>query len=464
MPAVPGPLPHPCHNGEIGTDRMEADVAVVGSGVGGMCAAALLAHSGYSVVVLEGLAFLGGRFSAIDFKGYRIATGGHMVNHGKDDPIYQTLVEVAAPAIEFREFDVPVRYRIAGKDHDLEGKGGFRSIVCAASRDGAEAERVLAALYGAIRQEEPSDTLTLKEWLLQCTDNMRIHNIFQCQATAFTGVNAHEFPAGEFFRFLRTYSRLRGTLVPRHTGKSVIDALRTVIEGRKGQVLSSARVSQIIVQNGKAAGIVAERKGKKLHVAAQVVISNVGPKKTIEMAGERNFDEGYLRQVSENVKPSVAMDYVIVSDKPLLESLLFTPDAQRTEAWSPTSLFWPEDAPDGKHVIEGYAVPLSSDRFDPREEYEVFQQDLKETFPLFEECGGQVLLARRFCGDWPVNRCFQGYDPPQETPVALLYNVGDGVKPSGWVGASGAAASGRWVAEDVKRKVKPASACVPGPR
>ena len=312
----------------------------------------------------------------------------------------------------------------------------------------------MAAMYSAMRQQEPSDDLSLKDWLLQHTDNTRIHNIFRCQAAAFTGVNAHHFPAGEFVRFLRTYGRLRGTLVPRDTGRAVIEALKTVIEENNGTVLTATRAEQILVKDGTAKGVMANRKGKAQHIEARAVISNVGPRKTIELAGEQHFEEEYLRLVTDHVKPSAAMDYIIVSDRPLLDSLLFTPDARRTEAWSPTSLFWPEEAPKGKHVIEGYAAPLSSEDYDPREEYEVFLQDLKQEFPMFDEYGGRILLARQFCGDWPVNRCYQGYDLPQETPIAFLYNVGDGVKPSGWVGASGAAQSARRVAEDVREDLR----------
>jgi phytoene dehydrogenase-like protein len=445
----PGQVPR----GGIGLEHLEAEVAVIGSGVGGMCAAALLAYAGYKTIVVESLGFLGGRYSCIDYKGYEIATGGHMVNYGKDDPIVQTLKDVHAAEIQFKEFRVPVKYRIDGKDYDLEGKGGLRRIVSAASRDEAEAERVMGAMYRAMREEEPSNALSLKDWLLQSTDNPRVHNIFQCQATAFTGVNAHDFPAREFVRFLRTYARLRETLVPRKTGKSIIDALKKAIEDAGGLVLTTTRAIQIRVRDGRTRGIVAEREGKRLEIEAKVVISNIGPTNTVKLAGRQNFEQGYLQQISENVRSSVAMDYIIVSDRPLLDSLLFTVDARRTEAWSPTSLFWPEDTPRGKHVMEGYAVPLSSDDYDPREEYETFLQDLREEFPSFEECGGRVLLARQFCGDWPVNRCFQGYDPPQETPVDFLYNVGDGVKPSGWVGASGAALSGRWVAKDVRERL-----------
>ncbi len=436
-------------------ERMKADVVVIGSGIGGMCAGALLAHAGYKTVVLESLALLGGRYTCIDWQGYEIPTGGHIVNHGKDDPICRTLEEVGARGVEFREFKIPVRYRVGGRDVDLGEKGGLGNVVAAASRDEAEARRVTDAVYAAIRREEPSDAISLRHWLLRLTDNERIHNIFQCQATAFTGVNAHEFPAGEFFRFLRTYARLRGPLVPRHTGSSIIAALKTVIEEKGGCVLTTTRAVKILINKDTAEGVVAERNGRQQKIEATVVISNVGPKKTVELAGARNFESRYLEQVAEQVKPSAAMDYIIVSEKPLLDSLLFSTDAQRTEAWSPTSLFWPEDVPKGMHVMEGYAAPPSSVGYDPKAEYETFLGDLEREFPQFKECGGRVLLARQFCGDWPVNRCFQGCDLDQKTPVEFLYNVGDGVKPSGWVGASGAALSGRLVAEDVRRRVEP---------
>ena len=436
-------------------ESVRTDIAVIGSGIGGMCAAALLARAGYKTLVLEGLDLLGGRYTCIEYNGYKIATGGHIVNHGKDDPICLTLEETGAPEIEFREFKVPVKYRIGGKDILLEAKGGLRNLVLAAANSEEEAGNVMRGLYEAIRGQESADAISVKDWLLQFTENGRIHNIFRSQAAAFTGVNIQDFPAREFFRFLRTYGRLRGALVPKNTGKTIIEALKTVIEKNEGKILTNTRAMQIVVDGGKARGVIAENRRGTIQVDARVVISNAGPVKTIALAGERHFGEAYVRQVSETVKPSVAMDYILVSEKPFLDCLLFTTNAQRTECWSPTTLFWPEEAPQGMHVVEGYAAPLSSDRYDPEEEYRVFLQDLKTEFPHFDDCGGRVLLARRFCGEWPINRCFQGLDLPQETPVECLFNVGDGVKPSGWVGASGAAMSGRLVAQDIMEKAHP---------
>ena len=58
------------------------DAIVLGSGVGGSCAAALLANEGCKVLLAEKRAYLGGRFSTSDHDGYLCATGGLAVQVG----------------------------------------------------------------------------------------------------------------------------------------------------------------------------------------------------------------------------------------------------------------------------------------------------------------------------------------------------------------------------------------------
>ena len=44
-------------------ERKTYDCLVIGSGIGGMCAAARLACSGYKTIVIEKLPMLGGRYT-----------------------------------------------------------------------------------------------------------------------------------------------------------------------------------------------------------------------------------------------------------------------------------------------------------------------------------------------------------------------------------------------------------------
>ena len=52
--------------------QKRVDVAIIGSGIGGLCAATLLAHRGYNTVVVEKLPRIGGRFNTMDYQGVKI--------------------------------------------------------------------------------------------------------------------------------------------------------------------------------------------------------------------------------------------------------------------------------------------------------------------------------------------------------------------------------------------------------
>ena len=52
-------------------EKRTVDCVVIGSGMGGITAGALLAHYGYKVLVAEKLARLGGRFSTQEIDGFK---------------------------------------------------------------------------------------------------------------------------------------------------------------------------------------------------------------------------------------------------------------------------------------------------------------------------------------------------------------------------------------------------------
>ena len=55
--------------------KKTCDVLVIGSGMGGLCAAALLANEGLNTIVVEKLPRIGGRCSTIAYKGFKCAAG-----------------------------------------------------------------------------------------------------------------------------------------------------------------------------------------------------------------------------------------------------------------------------------------------------------------------------------------------------------------------------------------------------
>jgi len=433
-------------------ERKKCDCVIIGSGIGGMCAAARLACSGYKTIVIEQLPIIGGRYTQIDYKGYKIPTGAWMILYGKNDPVYHTLTEVKAPEIQMAHTGpIPQIYRLGGKDYQMKGKGALRDMITWASRDKAEADRVVTLLKRAMLWYEPPDTITFDDWLFQYTDNKTLHDLYQCLIAAWCGANSWEITAGQWFRVLKGMALGGNPFILKNGVKDITDALEKVTKEHKGEVFTKTRAKRIIVEDGVARGVAAERDGEGLEIEATVVISNAGPKKTIQLAGENNFDRAYLKEVRERVRPAAGIDYMIASDKPLLDypTVLFTADTQRLEC------FVSDITPEGKYIVRTASVPESTVLYSPSKEYNVFLQDLKDTFPNFDKCGGKILIARNFYDEWPFYRSWPGDCIGQKTPIESLYNVGDAVIPEGYIGGTGAAESARVVVEDIQARVKP---------
>ncbi|HEX6246418.1 MAG TPA: NAD(P)/FAD-dependent oxidoreductase [Nocardioidaceae bacterium] len=107
-------------------ERHDVDVVVLGSGSGGLSAAAYLAHAGRRVLVVEARDALGGHLSAFTHSGYEFDIGLHYTSEALVQPVLRPLgVEV-----EFRDFDHDGMFRLHGPGRELavpRGMEMFRS-------------------------------------------------------------------------------------------------------------------------------------------------------------------------------------------------------------------------------------------------------------------------------------------------------------------------------------------------
>ncbi|MFC1822162.1 phytoene desaturase family protein [Thermodesulfobacteriota bacterium] len=439
-------------------EKMKCDVAVVGAGLGGLCAAAKLAHAGYKTIVLERFPILGGRYTFVEHKGCKIPTGAIAMIFGKDEPSYKVMEEVNAPKIELKHLGPPpLKYRLNQKIVAMPEKGGLGYLVSEVSDDKAEIKRVMNAVMKALTWQVPSDSISMNDWLLQFTTNSKIIGIFHVQGAIWTGLNLTEIPAGEFMRILKRFPGSDYASYPKNGLKDVIDSLATAVTDNGGETWTETKVKEIVVEDGRARGVVAEKGKEKLEIESMVVVSNVGPTMTIKLAKEENFDHGYLNEVREKIRPAGFMDWVWLCDKPPLDfsGYVFTTDTRRPAYFCVPSLAWPEYAPKGKHILVGGMTPKSSlTKYNPTKEEEIFFQDVKDVFPDFESYGPKLIHRGNFWGDWPVTRSEQGRGVAPQTSVVNLYVVGDAVTPPGYPAGAGAAESGRIVADDIKTRIK----------
>jgi phytoene desaturase len=429
------------------------DVAIVGAGMGGLCAAALLTNQGYRTLVVEKLPFVGGRASSFKYRGFTLPTGALYVETGG---CVESIFKEVGADFGVRSFPMGICFRMGGKDYPMPLKGGLRELVSNFAGE-TEAARLMAAIRRAFGWNEPSSSISIRDWLLQYTHNEKVLAIFRGLVN-YQCVNFRDQPASEFMRQLRLGTGASAGAHPQGFLEMMKELVR-VIEAKGGQVWTGCRARRIIVQEEVARGIAVEKDGEDLEIAAPVVIGDAGPHRTVELAGAENFDNGYLKELREKVRPLAYIGLVISSNRPLVDfpGVMVVPEGRRQMTMMCTSLAYPEYAPPGKHMLQAWAAPESSFLpLDSAKEIDLVVQDLREAIPQFDR-EAEIVHVSYWQKDWPMYRALPGA-LPQKTSVENLYNVGDGVAPLVPLGLPACAQTARIVVEDIKQRVKPAAA------
>ncbi|RLC61540.1 MAG: hypothetical protein DRI01_08350, partial [Chloroflexi bacterium] len=431
------------------------DVVVVGSGIGGLGTGALLARSGFKTLVVEKRDFVGGRFSSYEYEGFTLPTGAVTI-HYKDTETEQIFKESGA---KLELVDVPkLYYRIEGKDYEMPAKGALGmglDIISKLEEDKAKLlggfakamskEKILGAFRLGTKEPEKERGLTFKDWLLQYTDSELAHGIFDTIVGTLAAAHSYEISASAVFSFFVAMKGFREVAIPPRGNRVNMESLAEVVKAN-GDVWTNCPAKRIIVERGAAKGIVVEKNGEEIEVDAQVMISNIGPKATVALAGQDNFSEDYLRDVRMKLKPKSVTMVFAASDRPLWPesgepAILMIVGARRITSTIPLSSVSPQLAPPGQHLLFAFGSPVSCEvHMDKEVEQAQILRDLKEQFPLFEKHGRVLKFdARDIDDELPEMRARVGEGMPVETPIKNLYNVGDACPAMGYTGSNAAA-------------------------
>ena len=430
------------------------DVAIIGAGLGGMVAGALLARDGYSVVVLEKLPVPGGRYTSEGYKGFKIATGAWALGlHGPQGPVYKTLMDLGCKL----DIRIPGPYdrvtRIHGVDVPMPESGGLRTVISRVAKSKAEEEHVMTTTRKALTGEQAvSGELTAKEWVSSMTDNALIHGMFDFFIRAMSAINYEDIPANRYVNYLRTFGRLKGvTTTVRDGNGGATRALIELIRQQGGDVITLAEANEVVIQDGRATAVVfKDRRGITRDIQADCVISNVGPKATLKLAGVHNLSIDYQRAVNELV-PTVATTVIWSYDEPLGDyngfySFIDTP--RLTTVWEPYHL-WPTYTAGGKCCAYAFMTMKSND---VETELAEGMAEVHANFPVLSKA--DVVKSLMMRDNWPILRA-SGVGLPVKTPVDGLYSVGDGNMPDGWLCGEGVIMGVHEAVNDIKAHFKP---------
>jgi all-trans-retinol 13,14-reductase len=316
-------------------------VAVIGSGLSGLTAAAYLAQAGHQVTVFEQYHRPGGVTAPFARQGYRWDLGQLLIEGlGPDEPLGTILAELGIAGqvpvrVEDRGYVFPdfrldkpetyqgPRWRIerlkelfpeeaAGLDRYWNDYLRFSSVMTLARR--AEGATGLAALRGQARlYARLLPFLPRRNWNAQ----QLMDSYFRSEKLklVFTSILADFFTAPRDFIGLGVFAlnpetsfdkRIPAQLAPDAVQLyhysvlggigTLVEALVTRIEVLGGQVLTGRPVAHIAVEGGRVAGVV-DAGGER--VAADVVIASGGAKETfLDLVGREHLPAEFAGQVA----------------------------------------------------------------------------------------------------------------------------------------------------------------------
>jgi len=332
-------------HGESRRDRY--DVVVVGSGVGGLTAAALLARLGKDVLVVERHDRVGGYAHSFRRGRYAFDSSVHLVG-GCEPSIYeggggihQLLRELEVrDRVDFERIDpcyaavypgtllrAPSELEEFIRAHSdafpAEAKGIERIVQeCLNIRQETRRAAELTSATDVVRTPDRFPTLlryrraTLATVLDDHIDSPQLKAMLGT-LWPYLGLPPSRVSFLYFATMLMSYIA-DGAYYCRGSFQRFADALADAIKENGGEVLLRSPVRRIVVDAGRATGVVLEN-GQRIE--ADLVLSNADATQTVhELVGPQEFPARYLERFSR-MKPSLsAIVAYIASDLPLQSS------------------------------------------------------------------------------------------------------------------------------------------------
>jgi all-trans-retinol 13,14-reductase len=290
------------------------DAIVIGSGIGGLTAAAFLSKGGLRPLVLEQHFLPGGNASTFRRKKmFDFDVGFHYIGHCGPGEFFPTLLEQlgVADRVEFLPMDqdsfdtlhlpdlvfhTPVgweRYRQRLQEtfpQEAQAIDRYISfLMTTAGRAPAAGRRPLQELLG-----KPASQCTLAEVFDAVEASHRLRHVLAASCGIYAAPPSRA-PAVTHATVVDHY--IDGAYFARGGGRPIVEALMSVIEDGGGEVRLRSKVERIIIEGEKAVGVELAS-GEELR--APIVLSNADAKRTfLEMVGEEHLDPTFAQRVKD---------------------------------------------------------------------------------------------------------------------------------------------------------------------
>ena len=164
-----------------------------------------------------------------------------------------------------------------------------------------------------IAEAEKLDHVTLKDWVEGITKSELAQEFHYAMGTFQTIINDPALNiAGEN---LKVFLQVQETGVHITNGswafagapghRFITEGFATVVKDAEGDIITNAQVKEIIIQNGRATGVVAEMDGKTMEIKAPVVVCTAPPKVLLKLIPEKLLPADFVRLTKNIIHTSM---------------------------------------------------------------------------------------------------------------------------------------------------------------
>jgi protoporphyrinogen oxidase len=452
----------------------QKNVCIIGAGIGGLTAAALLLKKGFSVEIFEKEPTVGGRAMSIQMSSQTLESYKQTLTK------YNTAIVFAEPALEdiFREnmfdgFTLDLGFHMIGsgivvKLRDILGES-FEKVTILKSRlfeqkkdhfgyfaTTADKIAMLPNIARLLLSREKTmrelDTVSMTETIKKYGKG-KMKSILEVNARLISTINNLDvISTGEVFRTQKDM-RLGGVNYPQQGLLKICQTIAEYIEKNGGRLHLNTPVKQIIIKKNKAQGVIADKE-----YTFDIVVSNILVQELFSIADEQLFPTDYVTTMKAlEGTGSLCGYYSLKNMNPDLigKSFIFIERNLGVEGNDAVGMIdfitaKPEAglSPPSRYLVQSYIICTPKEARDKkalRTLKEALDKNLERIIPQYQSQLEWAIYPAIWHLDG-VAKTLMNTKPDIQTPIENLYLIGDCVKAPG-IGINCAINSARIIQE-----------------
>jgi len=411
------------------------DAVIIGSGISGLGAGALLGKAGKKVLVLEKSKMIGGRAASFEYRGYILNIGTHAgFVGGKFDRLLSRAGKNPPERACFEDRGV----------YDFEKHGYISSLEMVPAGNPE-----MLALVDAVKKAggeglEKYDAMSAKEFLSPIVSDRALWQLVAWCGTILTCIpRMEDLAASSLIDAIKQLFRNPDAWLAAYGIGDVCHVLAEAVRDCGGEVRTGIKAQKILTEGNRVAGVVTETDresvdgviGEVSRIKAPIVITAFPVWDLFDLIEESHFPREFVQKARDQDRRSANMGLMAGLEEPLFPEKVFVmadlPRAGFMGIVLMSSNVVPTVAPKGEHLLEYVGIgdhSIGRDREHLQRVIQLMKEDLEEMYPGWEK---KAIWVRPYF-HWvdPARR--PGYEGvfrigPRAPGVEGLYFTGDSV-------------------------------------